>query len=353
MKKSLSILTLLTFLAFCSFAQTIRRVTKDINITGVNIYSTVQAAHDAAVAGDIIYLEPISAGNYGGLSCSKPLTFIGNGFAELNNNSSTTSNPPADGRFSSIASFQMLDGSQNSKLIGIRVNESQSNIYVPNITIDRCNISGPFSYAIELRASSSTLMGSNLIITKSRINGFIVVSNPYLYPNLGSGCVITNNIFNTGGASLSSLNNCVIKNNIFNTGIVVAASAISDNIFFGSGVAVTDYNISNTNSISNNISVGASGLPNGNGNINGVVLSSIFTNPSPNGSTPDSGFQLNPSSPAIGNGTGGSNMGVFAGTSPFVLSGLPPVPIITFFTISGVGNSSTPLQVSVNVRGNN
>lgn len=125
----------------------------------------------------------------------------------------------------------MLDGSQNSKLIGIRVNESQSNIYVPNITIDRCNISGPFSYAIELRASSSTLMGSNLIITKSRINGFIVVSNPYLYPNLGSGCVITNNIFNTGGASLSSLNNCVIKNNIFNTGIVVAASAISDNIF--------------------------------------------------------------------------------------------------------------------------
>lgn len=66
MKKSLSILTLLTFSAFCSFAQTIRRVTKDINITGVNIYSTVQAAHDAAVAGDIIYLEPISAGNYGG-----------------------------------------------------------------------------------------------------------------------------------------------------------------------------------------------------------------------------------------------------------------------------------------------
>ena len=58
-------------------------------------------------------------------------------------------------------------------------------------------------------------------------------------------------------------------------------------------------------------------------------------------------------SPAIGIGTGGANAGAFGGASPYILSGLPAYPVMTNFTTTGVGNTTTPLQVSVTVRGNN
>jgi hypothetical protein len=67
----------------------------------------------------------------------------------------------------------------------------------------------------------------------------------------------------------------------------------------------------------------------------------------------DATYQLAVSSPAKGIGTGGTDAGAFGGSAPYVLSGLPPYPIITNFTTSGVGNTSMPLQVSITVRSNN
>ena len=50
------------------------------NIAGVNAdFTTIQAAHNAANAGDTIYLEP-SAGNYGNLTATKRLVIIGPGY---------------------------------------------------------------------------------------------------------------------------------------------------------------------------------------------------------------------------------------------------------------------------------
>jgi len=79
----------------------------------------------------------------------------------------------------------------------------------------------------------------------------------------------------------------------------------------------------------------------------------LVSNPWTTFGSEDAKFQLGASSPAAGIGTGGTNAGAFGGASPYVLSGLPPYPIITNFTTSGVGNTSVPLSVSVTVRGNN
>ncbi len=65
MKKAI-LLCLLAF-SFSTFAQTIRRVNNSPGITGANIYASAQSAHDAAIAGDIIYLEPSENTNYGDL----------------------------------------------------------------------------------------------------------------------------------------------------------------------------------------------------------------------------------------------------------------------------------------------
>ncbi len=352
MKKSIgqrSVFTfyLLAFIAFNINAQTIRRVTNNPNITGVNIYTTIQAAHDMAIVGDIIYLEPNTLGSYEGLICTKRLTIIGNGFAQFNDNYLTTPNPPLDGRLSTIDGFSMRDGSQNSVIIGVNVAGNYNSIRVPNIKIDRCK-SG--SIIFEATDISIGLVGRNATIT--RCAGSNGISTNAQGSIIGSNCVITNNI----GFLIANLNNSIIRNNIFPNTITVASSVVTDNIFIISSniVAVNDYNVPNTNSISNNMAVAANGLPTGNGNINGAMSNSIFiTSNIVVGTTPDSGWQLAVGSPAIGTGTSGANMGAFAGASPFVLAGLPPRPIITNFISSGVGNSSTPLSVSITVRGNN
>ena len=56
MKTPLTLLLLL--LATATFAQTIRRVNADATVTGINVYTTLQAAHDAAIAGDVLIVEP-------------------------------------------------------------------------------------------------------------------------------------------------------------------------------------------------------------------------------------------------------------------------------------------------------
>jgi hypothetical protein len=62
-----------------TYAQTIRRVNNNPGVTGVNVYSSAQAAHDAAAANDIIIIEP-SATSYGSLTLTKPLKIYGNGY---------------------------------------------------------------------------------------------------------------------------------------------------------------------------------------------------------------------------------------------------------------------------------
>ncbi len=111
MKKSI-LLCLLAF-SFSASAQTIRRVNNNAGVTGVNVYTTIQAAHDAAVAGDIVYVEP-SLSDYGSLTATKRLTIIGNGY-NLNENTNTS----FDKKESKITSFSFGIGSQNSVLMSI------------------------------------------------------------------------------------------------------------------------------------------------------------------------------------------------------------------------------------------
>ena len=79
----LSIISLLTshilLLCIAAHAQTIRRVNNNAGVTGVNVYTTAQAAHDAAVANDILMIEP-SVTTYENLILTKPLKIYGNGY---------------------------------------------------------------------------------------------------------------------------------------------------------------------------------------------------------------------------------------------------------------------------------
>ena len=64
------------------------------------------------------------------------------------------------------------------------------------------------------------------------------------------------------------------------------------------------------------------------------------------GST-DGQWQLASGSPAIGTGTNGTDIGMFGGDDPYVLSGLPQIPAIYKFLGSSVGSQSIDVEVKI------
>ena len=350
MKKSVITLFLLALIAFGSGGQTIRRCNNNLGITGVNMYTTIQAAHDASTAGDIIYVEP-SITSYGNLTITKQISIIGTGFLQEKN-----SNVSFDNRTTQIGNLICNKGSANSSVAGLYIVGSYVLINCNNIAISRCRIGSPISFGSD---GSPVVYGSYATITRCLITSDIYgqSSTP-----AGDNCTIANNIFvgSPTQAVITQLNNCSFVYNTFMSigygqfggqlqGFV--GCVVSNNVFdwrnytYGASPISGDVGTS----YANNVSIGISGLPTGNGNINGASATNFYTNSDPianYGSLGDTVFQL-------GTGAVGGSVGAFSGVSPYILSGLPPIPIITNLTTSGVGNSSTPLNVSVTVRGNN
>ncbi|MES2518449.1 MAG: hypothetical protein V4585_10100 [Bacteroidota bacterium] len=350
------VLIFLLAISCSTFAQTIRRCNNNPGVSGVNVYTTIQAAHDAAVAGDIIYVEP-SVTDYGSVDVRKRLTIIGNGY-----NIDKNTNVPFEPRTSKIVTITFNNGSANSVITGVDLSGAGTNVNDVNITITRCktNVIG-FGASSNLVAGVNS-RGNNATITKCLITGSISGSNSTnVASQYGYNCTITNNI--QQGSSIGSITNTVIASNIYNLqGISnvmnnLNGCSVTNNIYDARGFTATIPFVTSGagNTISNNICLGQAGTPSGNGNVNfgDETTTFLVANPWLTFPTEDAKFQLAVGSPAIGIGTGGTNAGAFGGANPYILSGLPAYPVMTNFTTTGVGNTTTPLQVSVTVRGNN
>ena len=61
-------------------------------------------------------------------------------------------------------------------------------------------------------------------------------------------------------------------------------------------------------------------------------------------------FLLAPNSPAIGAGTGGTDCGIFGGSVPFVLGGIPPIPWVHQLNVNAAGTQGGGVDVNVKVR---
>ena len=80
-----------------------------------------------------------------------------------------------------------------------------------------------------------------------------------------------------------------------------------------------------------------------NSNQQNVDMSTVFVS---TGSS-DGIWQLAVDSPALGAGLDGVDCGMFGDQNPYVLSGLPPLPAIYFFSAPSTGSSSAGLQVRI------
>jgi hypothetical protein len=383
MKKQIITITLCLLASFFASAQTIRRCNNNPGITGINIYTTIQAAHDAATAGDIIYVEP-STQSYGNLTSIKELTIIGNGFFIFENSSS---NMPQDPRESMLGSINLNAGSASSKLIGISAS-NQINVYVPNVQIERCKLPYVSLSYVSAANNLATSVADNAVIkgcyffwqngnsgSTRKISGSNV-PNGYASGNpvtrFISNATITNNILSFGYYFVGSIQNSLIQNNT--VAYALSESALSSsspssvfNCTFNNNIVVVEsdntstvsnqYNVactfSNNIQICNTCTTSGNYFPSGNGNQNNVSSTSYFSTAYNSLFNVDKGLVQKATSPGLTAGIGGSEVGAFGGISPYKLAGLAPYPVTTNITTSGVGNSTTPLNVSVTVRGNN
>ncbi len=320
-------------------AQTIRRV-NNVGVTGAGIFSSLQAAHDAATAGDIIYLEP-SGISYGDLAATKPLTIIGNGFFHGEQSPVLVVDP----RASIVGIVLLLPGAAGTRLTGLTVT-SRIMCTANNCTIERNRVFGNGINIGQDQFQTST----NVTITTGLIRQNFIEAVLEFRPGGSTiaGLLISNNFIQNGiiGGNSSSLNSVLITNNVIGNragtngvGIDVDNCVLKNNILTSSGgVAVR------ANSFSNNISVNTQ-FGSANGNQSSVSLASIFGG----GSNSEGQFQIAPGGPADNTGESGVDVGMFGGTTPYVLGGVPSIPTIFEYSQSVSG---TTLNAVISTKSN-
>ncbi|MBL7862721.1 MAG: hypothetical protein JNJ65_16260 [Cyclobacteriaceae bacterium] len=371
------ILYLIAFTSTITFAQTIRIADNNANApTGANIYTTLQAAIDAAVADDIVYITP-SVTSYGNATVGKRITIKGVGFG-------ITEIAP---RGSSVGILTIVNSSNGTDNISGLIltgfsfstitfaagtgSSPYNNIVADNIT------GGSFNHTACLPSATDNLTIRNSLINAINLGFCTGTSNVKIYRNINN---VSFDIRNSSNALFS--NNLFISTAQFNTEGTSAGIRIENNIFSGSGDSfyrLVDALVINnifygktpngatspfhSNTFSNNLVLNAFTFPptasggpvnSGVNNITGTgpLFTSAPVTPAYN-STYD--YTLQAGSPCIGAATTGENIGPSGGLYPWTgnLTLKPSnVPVITEFGNSGVVPQNQPLKSNIKAKSN-
>ncbi|MFM7858456.1 MAG: hypothetical protein ACKO96_42680, partial [Flammeovirgaceae bacterium] len=213
---SLSILAVI--IASTGWSQTIRRVNNTGIPLGTNMYETLQAAHNAAAAGDIIYIDG-SGANYAGATITKRLTIIGPGYFLGENYNQLADLRPAD---FDRADIIFAAGSSGSSIIGCT--DVYVYVRVSNSTIERNrSITVYFDNTAPI---NSVLIAKNYSVVPYRLGSnstfnVTITNNLVTYTSGLSNSNVSGNFSNNviaAGVNGISLNNFTVSNNIWVSG---------------------------------------------------------------------------------------------------------------------------------------
>lgn len=346
MKKTIAFALILALCSSITIAQTIRRVNTNPSVTGTNVYSTLQAAHDAATVGDIIIIEAssISCGN---LVATKGLKIYGKGyFTGVNAELHVSPDPSLAGNIT------FNQGSDNSELAGVTCYDLQikgaSNIrayrnHVTNsVTIDAQSVAG------------TDLAISNIQIAQSFIEAYV---NVYSTTQGVSTCTITNNHFSYLFNTSTNISSLIVNNNVIENYVTLYNATFQNNILYNTGASSSFPG----STITNNIARGnETDLLGGTANqinfdLNNATHGFLVAIGAalPSGVSEDERWQLKATSSLKTAGTSGSEAGMYGGLNPYVPSGIPGAPSIIKLLTPDYGNTAAPLPVTISVKSNN
>lgn len=304
----------------------------DNNPNPAGDFTTLAVAQSAASSGDTIYVYP-SAASYTGITVTKRLYFFGVGF-NLNIYSGQASNAS-----STIGNMVFNIGSEGSILVGFD-GDFLVDINTSNITVKKCDL-----LKVDIAGSSCTIM-QNEIVSSQYFSACVLISQP----NLSDILIVNNKIHNTyylgsyWAINGNNLSDVYIINNVINAGdaigVVSTNSLVQNNIIIRGGCntsPVYQHNMSNSDQ-----------LPQENGNIINIDMSTVFDDP--NNFT--SGLHLKEYSPAIGTGFNGNDMGIYGGNHPYVDGGLPSLPSIFYLESEATTSQQQGLNVVIKAKSN-
>lgn len=319
----------------------------DNNANSITPFKTLQQAYNGAANGDTIYLVP-SVTSYGNLvpnGAIKKLTILGNGYFLGQNPAPQTQ---ANLLNSVIGEITIDAGMSGSVVMGIRPAGRIILYKTNNISIKRNFFGegyGTVGFIFFLDTCNYIFVSQNYMASSSSTqfiytpNGFpknVYISNNYIA-----------NAFTTTYPIIWIPNNSVnvnIYNNVL-AGYVQSGNADFYNNILRSGA------FTGIGNFYNNI-CNATQFPAANGNIQNVDMTTVFQGLT-NNST-DGQWRLKAGSPAIGAGMGGVDCGMFGGSNPYVLSGLPPIPVIYSVGVPAtIGSSQATIPINIKIKSNN
>ena len=333
MRRSMLVLILIAVLIPQAIA---KKWTVDNNPGNSADFATLQAAHDGVADGDTLYVRG-SATNYAGITLSKTLFIFGPGYF-LTENPKTQANATR----ASVSGSSFNAGSEGSLITGFTF-ISGSSINASGVIFKRNFVSlGGLNSAGIIVLNSNVTISQNYIITNAINFG---IASLLL---AGSNSVVTNNyIESTTGRAINPQTATTtasynIQNNVILGNVNIVNADFKNNVLISG--TYTAGSTTTTNNIGNATQFGTA-----DGNQESVDMTTVFLGA---GST-DGQWQLAVSSPAIGAGVSGVDIGMFGGTNPYVLSGIPHIPNIYVFDAPGIGSTSAGLPITMKVKSNN
>jgi hypothetical protein len=313
-------------------------------------YMTIDAAIAAASANDIILVKG-TATVYGGCTVDKPLTFVGNGY-----NPQTASTYPT-----SVSGYFYINA--NIHNVNIRGFSCSGSVYLygdnDHINVEFCKFS---SYGYLNGTSCDDLHFSNCIFTLLSGAGptNVVVEHCIITQGIALGTnttnlLVSNNVFINPGQNevFGPTGQAIIINNIFYDALLTGGGAtftgcvISQNVMYKpSGAYPVPAN-------------STTALPNGN---TGNTIASNTYDVDPNFRSYTAGaaavgfafshdFRLNTGSPALTRGVGSTQIGIYAASFDFSMTGEPRIPAIRLLDITTPAtNSGSGSSININLK---
>lgn len=312
--------------------------------TDADFQTISQASNSGMVtAGDTLYIEASSA-SHGEVTLTKSLVLIGPGFF-LAENPETQ----ADHTGAQMQSLTLAEGSQGSVIKGLTIR---------NLFIETSNLLIEGNYILNNTGSPSTAVSfganiANVIFRNNYVRQTWTTGNSWALRANQTGTdnvQITNNYIEIISTSnfryaLDLLDGFsgIVKNNVISGNVRINNTEFHNNILRQGSFSAS--NAQYTHNIGNSTQFGTA-----NSNQQNINMSDVFVGPE--GNSTDGQWKLKIGSPASSSGIGGTDIGMFGGSNPYKLSGLPNIPSIYQIQHS-INYQTQTLEVEFSTKSNN
>lgn len=344
------------------------------NATGsVADFHTFQSAIDSVPSGSILLLQP-SAVAYESVTISKKLAIYGNGYYLGQNAAPATQ---ANIVSTKVTYINFAKGSDGSAVLGLQFTQNSVGTHAhfdstSNITISRCyfesqagvgqgSVPQQFSFHI---STGITIQECYIATVDCHLTYGVENSGGILFQNnIINGSDFGNSFVGTAPVSVTMDHNTIVVtgSNFFTIGWV-----LTNNIFIKQSRGAADtvvtfsaYNVpyqgpgnASKNNVSNYSIFSSSSNKILSRTTTADSLFITYSNPQ-NITSTDGYFILKPNTVAAGYAIDLTDCGAFGGSTPYVLSGIPPIPNIYFLQLTPNATQSGGLKLTIKAKANN